>query len=252
MREFGISRRVRRWGNAQLVAIGIFAILATLASVVVPSLLLGGASWARLPADLVASLSGPAFAAPPAAHSPHQDPVNGKPVLPTSAPSTATPIATPTATAAGATTTATTRNGCPITAPELTGEQHLLALLNAHRAAAGVPALALDNTLRTEAREHSCDMQQHHHLSHTGSGGSTPFQRIRAAGVTYRVAGENIGETTGYALTAGIDRDDRDMMAEPLTPGNHHANIVSPAYTRVGLGVIYLGGQLYFTEDFVG
>jgi hypothetical protein len=116
MREFGISRRVRRWGNAQLAAIGIFAILATLASVVVPSLLLGGASLARLPADLVASLSGPAFSAPPAARSPHQDPVNGKPILPTSVPSTATPSATPTATAA------TTRNGCPITAPELAGE----------------------------------------------------------------------------------------------------------------------------------
>jgi uncharacterized protein YkwD len=128
----------------------------------------------------------------------------------------------------------------------------LLALLNTHRAAAGVPALELDPALRTEAREHPCDMQRHHRLSHTGSDGSTPFQRIRAAGVTYRVAGENIGETTGYALTAGLDRDDRDMMAEPLTPGNHHGNIVNPAYTRVGLGVIYLGSQLFFTEDFVG
>jgi hypothetical protein len=58
--------------------------------------------------------------------------------------------------------------------------------------------------------------------------------------------GENIGDTVGYARTAGLDRDDRDMMAEPLIPGNHHATIASPAYTCVGLGVIYLGGQLYF------
>ncbi len=41
-------------------------------------------------------------------------------------------------------------------------------------------------------------------------------------------------------------------MAEPLTTGNHHWNIINAAYSRVGLGVIYQGGALYFTEDFAG
>jgi uncharacterized protein YkwD len=240
MRGFGIRGRVQRWSRWQLAAIGAFALGAIVVSVVVPALMLGDGNWASLPAELATALARPTSAASQSSVGSEREMANG------------TPGAAPSPTTGTGAASGTTRNGCAITAQELAGERHLLALLNAHRAAAGVRPLALDAALSGEAREHSCDMQRHHRLSHTGSDGSTPFQRIRAAGVTYRAAGENIGETVGYALTAGLDRDDRDMMAEPLAAGNHHWNIVNPAYTRVGLGVIYVGTQLYFTEDFVG
>jgi len=71
-------------------------------------------------------------------------------------------------------------------------------------------------------------------------------------GLTYRAAGENIADANGYALIEGIDVDDADMMAEPLTQGNHHWNIVNAAYAQVGLGVIYANGWMFFTEDFIG
>jgi uncharacterized protein YkwD len=177
------------------------------------------------------------------------------PALPTGGASTPTTRRTPTRTIPRPTATpatGTTGDGCRVTTQDTAGEQHLLGLLNAHRAAAGVPPLALNATLAREARAHSCDMDQHQRLSHTGSDGSSPFDRMRAVGVTFTAAGENIGAASGFGLTAGLDADDRDMMAEPLTPGNHHWNIVNPAYTQVGLGVIYANGQLWFTEDFVG
>lgn len=232
--------QVRRWGKARLLAVGALAVFAILAALVVPSALLAG-GWAALPADLLVGISAPAHASAPAA--PASSP--SSPLAPSGErPAAPSPTTTP--------GSASSSRTCAATQAELAGERHLLALLNAHRAAAGVPALALDPALSAAARAHSCDMDQHHHLSHTGSDGSSPVQRIAATGGSYRAAGENIGETVGYALLDGLDREDHDMMAEPLTPGNHHWNIVSPAYTRVGLGVVYRDGQLYFTEDFVG
>src|SRR5262249_20099509 len=144
----------------------------------------------------------------------------------TSAPTPSTPRPLP---STGAGTSISTANGCPITAQDVAGEQYLLGLLNAHRAAAGAAPLTFSTMISRASREHSCDMFQHHQLSHTGSDGSSPFARIRATGIKYVTAGENIGDSNGYALAKGLDLLDGDMMGEPLTHGNHHWNIVNPA-----------------------
>lgn len=164
-------------------------------------------------------------------------------------PATAAPAPAVTATAP---VPAKSANGCAITSDQLAAEQHLLALINQHRAAAGVPLLTLDPTLSAGARTHSCDMALHGLLSHNGSDNSTPFQRIQAEGVTYHSAGENIGTATNYGLIGGVDVNDQAMMAEPLTCCNHHWNIVNKAYTSVGIGIIYRNGTEWLTEDFVG
>jgi uncharacterized protein YkwD len=180
-------------------------------------------------------------ATPPAAQGSQPEPGGTTPTTPT----------TPT-TGANIPSSGTTSNGCQITPQQAAAEQSLLTLLNQHRAAAGARPLSLNRTLSLASRQHSCDMFQHHNLDHTGSDGSSPFQRMGAVGVTYNHAGENIGMTDGYALTDGVNLTDKDMMAEPLTDGNHHWNIVNPAYTQVGLGIIYANGQVWLTEDFVG
>jgi uncharacterized protein YkwD len=132
------------------------------------------------------------------------------------------------------------------------GESHLLALLNADRAAAGVAPLTLLPALSTGARIHSCDMDLHNNLSHTGSDGSNPAQRISATGTPFSTAGENIGDAGGYGVVGGIDAMDQQMMAEPLAPDTHHWNIVNAAYHQVGIGAIYQYGKIWITEDFVG
>jgi uncharacterized protein YkwD len=95
-------------------------------------------------------------------------------------------------------------------------------------------------------------MFQHQNLNHTGSDGSSPWQRIAAVGITFNTAGENIGMSGGLSLTAGVSTIDNEMMSEPLTPGNHHWNIVNPAYKQVGIGIIYANNQVWLTEDFIG
>lgn len=166
----------------------------------------------------------------------------------------ATPLpAGPTPTAlAGIPNSGTTSNGCPTTPDQAGAEQMLFTLLNQHRAAAGAPSLALNETLSLASRDHSCDMFQHQNLSHTGSDGSSPFQRIAAVGVPFTTAGENIGMAGGYGLSGGVTTIDNEMMAEPLTQGDHHWNIVNAAYTQVGIGIIYANNQVWLTEDFVG
>lgn len=154
------------------------------------------------------------------------------------------PTATPTQAATG--------NGCTVTATDTSAEQSLLTILNKHRAAAGAAPLKLSAALSAVSRAHSCDMYQHHYMGHTGSDGSSPLQRIQSAGLSFSNWGENVGTASGLGVMGGIQQIDDGMMAEPLTPYDHHWNIVHAAFTTVGLGVIYVNGQVWVTEDFIG
>jgi len=61
-------------------------------------------------------------------------------------------------------------------------EQQLYVLINNERASAGLAALTPNNPLETSAGGHSDDMALHNFISHTGSDGSTFWQRAQAAG----------------------------------------------------------------------
>lgn len=161
---------------------------------------------------------------------------------------TATKAPRPTATHAASKTS----NNCPITTQETQAEQYLLNRLNQHRKDGGVKALTLSTKLSAVSRAHSCDMYQHQKLNHFSSDGTSMTQRILAAGIKANTWGENIGTASGYGLDGGIDANDNDMMAEPLQPGNHRWNIMNAAFTQVGIGIIYINGQEWMTEDFIG
>jgi uncharacterized protein YkwD len=137
-------------------------------------------------------------------------------------------------------------------ASDRTAEQLVLSLINQHRAAAGVHPLRLNRTLSLASRDHSCEMQRLQKLQHQSANGTSPFDRFTRRGVTYMAAGENIADSSGVAAATGIDEVDSMMMAEPITVGNHHWNIVNSSYTSAGIGVVYVKGQLWLTEDFVG
>lgn len=169
-------------------------------------------------------------------------------------PATPTPTASATVTKTSATapSAGTTENGCAVTPISSQAETYLLGLLNQHRADAGVAPFTLDDALSSAARAHSCDMFQHQALNHTGTDGSSPPQRIGAAGVSFGSYGENIAWSYNPSITQGITDNDHAMMAEPLTPYTHHWNIVQAAFTRVGVGIVVANGQEWLTEDFVG
>jgi len=132
-------------------------------------------------------------------------------------------------------------------------EDQVLTLVNQRRAAGATcggvakpaaPALTLDTRLRCAARRHSRDMGTNNFMSHTGSNGSTPWQRITSAGYTYRSAAENVA--AGYATAAAV-------VNGWMNSSGHCNNIMNPGLVHLGVGYVYAPTSTYkhyWTQDF--
>lgn len=116
-------------------------------------------------------------------------------------------------------------------------EAAMLALVNAERAAVGLPLLEVDGELTTVARFHGIEMFNEGYFSHESPNTGTPFDRLESRAVDFRLAGENLA----YAPT--VERAHEGLMDSP----GHRANILEPGYRRVGIGVIEsdLHGSMY-------
>lgn len=147
---------------------------------------------------------------------------------------------------------AQTANGCAITREQTDAERYVLTLLNGHRAQTGAAPLALSPALTSGARQHSCDMYLHHLLSHASSDGTPPLARIQASGLAFHTWGENIGTASGQGLIGGVTANDTAMIAEPVVCCDHAWNILNAAHTQVGIGIVYVNGTEWMTEDFIG
>jgi len=127
--------------------------------------------------------------------------------------------------------------------PAPRAEAEMLSMINQERRKAGLSALAPDETLRALARAHSSDMLMRGYFSHTSADGRSPFDRMRDAGVTYALAGENL------ALAPTLRMAHHGLMNSP----HHRANILNPEFTRVGIGIEDAGIYgLMVTQDFAG
>lgn len=93
--------------------------------------------------------------------------------------------------------------------------------------------LKLDEELTPIARQHAADMFARSYFSHISPEGDTPFDRIRKARVRFFVAGENL------AIAQTLQVAHRGLMNSP----GHRANILRPAFGRVGIGI--LDGGVY-------
>lgn len=132
-------------------------------------------------------------------------------------------------------------------------ELQQLALVNGARLGRGLPALEWDHAMASAARAHAADMMLHNRISHTGSDGSTPNQRLRRAGVVFRFGSENIWTYWGKVPDEGPSTMHAAMMAEPHAPGlwNHIGNILYPGYKRIGIGIVVApSGVQYLSEKF--
>jgi uncharacterized protein YkwD len=132
-------------------------------------------------------------------------------------------------------------------------EAQVLALVNGARTARGLPALAWDATMAAVAREHARDMMSRGFVSHTGSDGSTPQQRLRRAGVQFRFGSENVWTYWGNDPALGPATMHAAMMKETYSPGvwNHIGNILYTGYARIGVGIaVATAGTQYLSETF--
>ena len=106
-------------------------------------------------------------------------------------------------------------------------EAQMLQLVNQERAAAGLKPVAPDPELTGVARAHSADMFARGYFAHVSPEGLSPFDRMTRAGVKYRTAGENL------ALAPTLRIAHTGLMNSP----GHRANILQPAFGRLGIGI---------------
>ncbi|MDG4829527.1 CAP domain-containing protein [Solwaraspora sp. WMMD1047] len=176
---------------------------------------------------------------PPAAPSPD--------ATPTPSPSAAaapTPSATPSKARRSSPTPTRTRSraAAPAAAPTAdTREGQVIELVNRERTANGCGTVQSNNQLATASRLHSEDQAETENMSHTGSDGSSPWDRAERAGYR-RAIGENVA--AGYRTPAAV------MEGWMNSPG-HRANILNCDAKAIGVGIAAAAdGTLYWTQMF--
>lgn len=119
-------------------------------------------------------------------------------------------------------------------------EQAVLDLTNAERQKAGLKPLQIDNNLMNSARQKSKDMATNNYFDHTSPTYGSPFDQMKANGVTYRSAAENIamGQRSAEEVVKG-------WMESP----GHRQNILTPNFTHIGIG--YDANGNYWTQQFI-
>ena len=120
-------------------------------------------------------------------------------------------------------------------------ELGMLVLINKERTSRGLTPLTMNDKARAVAENYSRTMFAEGFFSHIDNAGHNPFDRMKAGGLTYAAAGENL------ALAPTLELAHQGLMNSP----GHRANILSPDYRTVGIGIID-GGMygLMITQDF--
>ena len=121
-------------------------------------------------------------------------------------------------------------------------EQEAGNLLNSDRSRYNLAPLALDPALCRIARIKSQDMLSNGYFAHTSPEYGSVRDMLTRFGYEYSAAGENI------ARYATLEKAQAALMSSP----GHRRNILSAAYTKVGVGVALSDkGHVYLTQIFV-
>lgn len=119
-------------------------------------------------------------------------------------------------------------------------EQQLVQMLNLERARAGLPSLRVDDRLTQSARAHSVLMANAKQLSHQFPGEPPLPKRLAATNLRFNRDAENV------AYDYSVQQAHEGLMQSPP----HRANILSPKYNTVGIGVLRRGDVFWVTQDF--
>ena len=110
-----------------------------------------------------------------------------------------------------------------------------------------VAALTLNHDISARVtRPYAKYLAIHALCGHFFSG--TPSSRLRAAGYTSYVWGENIGCYPGNPYQAVLT-DQLGFQAEKPTNGGHYVNLMNGAYSEAGIGVWVSGGEVRLVID---
>ncbi len=107
-------------------------------------------------------------------------------------------------------------------------EAEMLQMINEERQKHGLKPLQADTEILQVARAHSHDMFAKGYFAHDNLEGKDPFDRMRAANISFGTAGENL------ALAQTVEIAHTNLMNSP----GHRENILNPSFGRVGIGIL--------------
>ncbi len=122
-------------------------------------------------------------------------------------------------------------------------EAEVVRLVNAERSKAGQPALTENAGLSNVARTKSEDFVNNNYFSHNSPTYGSPFEMLESFGISFTAAAENI---------ASGQKTASEVMNSWMNSSGHRANILSPTYNQIGVGVARdNNGSLYWTQMFI-
>ena len=118
----------------------------------------------------------------------------------------------------------------------------VVSLVNTERAKQGLTALKSDSKLAEIAQKKAEDMAENLYFSHTSPTYGSAFDMLKAAGYSYKTAGENIA--MGQKSAASV-------MDGWMNSSGHRANILNTSYEKIGVGyAVSQDGTPYWVQIF--
>lgn len=119
-------------------------------------------------------------------------------------------------------------------------EQEVFHLTNVEREKQGLAPFQIDEALSKVAREKSRDMAQNGYFDHQSPTHGSPFDMMRAYGITYQTAGENIAKG---------QQTPEEVVNAWMNSQGHRENILNSRFTHIGIGYIEQGN--HWTQQFI-
>jgi uncharacterized YkwD family protein len=106
-------------------------------------------------------------------------------------------------------------------------EEQVVQLVNQQRAKAGLRPLTHRADVKNVAQKKAEDMINSNYFSHTSPNYGSPFDMLKAFGISYSYAGENIAKG---------QKTPQEVMNAWMNSSGHRANILKPEYDVIGVG----------------
>ncbi len=124
-------------------------------------------------------------------------------------------------------------------------EERSFGLINRARAQEGLEALSFDEDLSRLARDHSRAMRDQGFFGHEAPNGAGLRSRLRASGIVFSAAGENLALVSHESDPAGI------AHAQLLASPEHRDVMLDSRFVQVGVGVVRAGDAFWITQVFL-
>ncbi len=137
--------------------------------------------------------------------------------------------------------------GQKVTVPNIddvkTVENEVVRLVNIERSKKGLQSLSANWQLSRCARYKSQDMIDKNYFAHNSPTYGTPFDMMKAFGLSYSAAAENIAKG---------QRTAQEVVNAWMNSPGHRSNILSPSYMEIGVGLAKdSAGRHYWTQMFI-